>query len=109
MVSVQLFTQEGSLLACLYLPVEPTLGTAKTDVSINLANLMDVQERHITNRQCRDSGVQGGISEVWRVEAATATGGRWSTPRHRHPTPVGRQLPRFLCAYSNRFTSTRML
>ncbi|KAG8309927.1 hypothetical protein J6590_073724 [Homalodisca vitripennis] len=26
---------------------------------LNLGNLMDVQERHITNRKCRDSGVQG--------------------------------------------------
>ncbi|KAG8283957.1 Transcription activator [Homalodisca vitripennis] len=28
---------------------------------LNLGNLMDVQERHITNRKCRDSGVQGLI------------------------------------------------
>ncbi|KAG8265665.1 hypothetical protein J6590_089962 [Homalodisca vitripennis] len=26
---------------------------------LNLGNLMDFQERHITNRKCRDSGVQG--------------------------------------------------
>ncbi|KAG8335178.1 hypothetical protein J6590_074967 [Homalodisca vitripennis] len=35
------------------------LGTAKTDVSPNLGNLLFVQERHITNRKCRDSGDQG--------------------------------------------------
>ncbi|KAG8250511.1 hypothetical protein J6590_100116 [Homalodisca vitripennis] len=26
---------------------------------LNLGNLMDIQERHITNRKCRNSGVQG--------------------------------------------------
>ncbi|KAG8306353.1 hypothetical protein J6590_048775 [Homalodisca vitripennis] len=46
-------TMEGSLLDDLHLPVEPTLGTAKTDVSLKS---MDVQERHITNRKCPNFG-----------------------------------------------------
>ncbi|KAG8321610.1 hypothetical protein J6590_043195 [Homalodisca vitripennis] len=41
--------KHSSLLAGLYPSVEPTLG-AKTDVSFDLGNHMDVQERHITNR-----------------------------------------------------------
>ncbi|KAG8333792.1 hypothetical protein J6590_103127, partial [Homalodisca vitripennis] len=39
------------------------LDTVKTDVSLtcvtNLCNLVDVQERHLTNREFRDYGVQG--------------------------------------------------
>ncbi|KAG8254236.1 hypothetical protein J6590_011933 [Homalodisca vitripennis] len=41
-------TQQGSLLAGLYLPVEPTIGHSKNR-----------SERQIANRKCRDSGVQG--------------------------------------------------
>ncbi|KAG8267758.1 hypothetical protein J6590_043838 [Homalodisca vitripennis] len=36
----------------------------------NLGNLMDVQERHITNRKCRDSGVHGQFdrsSLLWEM------------------------------------------
>ncbi|KAG8283931.1 hypothetical protein J6590_003622 [Homalodisca vitripennis] len=42
------FAQQGSLLAGLYLPVEPTNGHNKNRC-----------ERHITNRKFRDSGVRG--------------------------------------------------
>ncbi|KAG8241936.1 Belongs to the small heat shock protein (HSP20) [Homalodisca vitripennis] len=45
-------TQQGSLLAGLYLRQKPMC-------HLNLGNHMDVQERHTTNRKCRDSGVQG--------------------------------------------------
>ncbi|KAG8282620.1 hypothetical protein J6590_033324 [Homalodisca vitripennis] len=52
-------TKQGSLLAGLYLQFNPPLGREKPMCYLNLGNLMDVQERHITNRKCRDSGVQG--------------------------------------------------
>ncbi|KAG8302602.1 hypothetical protein J6590_028512 [Homalodisca vitripennis] len=53
-------TYSGSLLAGLYLPVEPTTGYSKRPMcQLNLGNLVDVQERHITNRKFRDSGVHG--------------------------------------------------
>ncbi|KAG8244784.1 hypothetical protein J6590_015326 [Homalodisca vitripennis] len=48
--------QEGSLLAGLHLPVEYTLGPTKPKCHLNLGNLMEVQERHITQCKCRDSG-----------------------------------------------------
>ncbi|KAG8263699.1 hypothetical protein J6590_027632 [Homalodisca vitripennis] len=52
--------------------LNPPLGTAKTDVSLHLGNLMDVQERHVTNRipVCRDSGVHGQFyrsSLLWEM------------------------------------------
>ncbi|KAG8246631.1 hypothetical protein J6590_080015 [Homalodisca vitripennis] len=49
--------------------LNPPLGTAKADVSLQ-SNLMDVQERHITNRICRDSGVHGQFdrsSLLWEM------------------------------------------
>ncbi|KAG8323100.1 hypothetical protein J6590_009745 [Homalodisca vitripennis] len=50
-------TQQGSLLAGLYLPGEPALGRAKTDVSLKSVhlNLMDVLERHILG--CKDNSI----------------------------------------------------
>ncbi|KAG8243249.1 hypothetical protein J6590_049413 [Homalodisca vitripennis] len=36
----------------------------KVKCHLNLGNLMDVQERHITNRKCRDIEVEGGWSSV---------------------------------------------
>ncbi|KAG8256586.1 hypothetical protein J6590_065298 [Homalodisca vitripennis] len=53
--------QQGSFLGGLYLPVEPTTGQQKPMCHFNLDNLIDVQERHITNGKCRDSGVVGGV------------------------------------------------
>ncbi|KAG8247676.1 hypothetical protein J6590_055621 [Homalodisca vitripennis] len=47
---------EGSLLVGLYIPVEPSWLPQTSKCHLNLGNLMDVQE-HITNRQCRNSGV----------------------------------------------------
>ncbi|KAG8335227.1 hypothetical protein J6590_073324 [Homalodisca vitripennis] len=46
------FPLEGSLLAGLYLPVQPKLGKEKSLCYLSLGNLMDVQERHITNSNC---------------------------------------------------------
>ncbi|KAG8243853.1 hypothetical protein J6590_037021 [Homalodisca vitripennis] len=40
----------------------------KIDVYLNLDNLMDVQERHITNRKCRDSGLQRRDENCDRTE-----------------------------------------
>ncbi|KAG8271830.1 hypothetical protein J6590_054660 [Homalodisca vitripennis] len=40
-------------------PVEPTLGTAKTDVSLKSGQPYECPEQHIPNRKCRDSGVHG--------------------------------------------------
>ncbi|KAG8306783.1 hypothetical protein J6590_040219 [Homalodisca vitripennis] len=58
-----LWTQQGSLLAGLYLSVEPTIWPQQKPMChFNLVNLMDVQERHITNRKFRDSG-----STVWEM------------------------------------------
>ncbi|KAG8304419.1 hypothetical protein J6590_094211 [Homalodisca vitripennis] len=37
------------------------LGATKTDVSLKSGNLMDVQERHITIRKFRDSGMTVGV------------------------------------------------
>ncbi|KAG8289376.1 hypothetical protein J6590_105602, partial [Homalodisca vitripennis] len=54
--SIPKLTQQGSLMAGLFLPVEPTMGQQKPTCHLNLGNLMDVQERHIPNRKCRDSG-----------------------------------------------------
>ncbi|KAG8248209.1 hypothetical protein J6590_045246 [Homalodisca vitripennis] len=52
-----IYPPQGSLLDGLYLVlVEPTLDKEQT---LNLGNLMVVQEPHITNRKCRDSGAQG--------------------------------------------------
>ncbi|KAG8281243.1 hypothetical protein J6590_062856 [Homalodisca vitripennis] len=51
MYNIIVTPQEG-----LDLPVEPTLGTAKTMCSLNLGNFMDVQDLLITNRKCRDVG-----------------------------------------------------
>ncbi|KAG8310168.1 hypothetical protein J6590_068854 [Homalodisca vitripennis] len=53
-------SQEGSLLAGLYFLVEPTLSTAKTDLSlINLGNLMMSRSGTTLTEKIRDSGVQG--------------------------------------------------
>ncbi|KAG8293807.1 hypothetical protein J6590_010798 [Homalodisca vitripennis] len=60
-LQIDKYLQEGSLLAGLYLPVELTLGSLqqKPMCHLNLGNLMDVQERHITNSKFQDSGAQG--------------------------------------------------
>ncbi|KAG8252205.1 hypothetical protein J6590_063558 [Homalodisca vitripennis] len=64
-------TQQRSLLAGFYLPVEPTTGYSKKPMChLNLGNLMDVQERHITNRKFQDSGVHGQFdrsSLLWEM------------------------------------------
>ncbi|KAG8288782.1 hypothetical protein J6590_010892 [Homalodisca vitripennis] len=38
-----------------------------TTCHLNLVNLNDVQERHITNRKCRDSGVHGQFNRSSRL------------------------------------------
>ncbi|KAG8337835.1 hypothetical protein J6590_015507 [Homalodisca vitripennis] len=76
--------EHGSLLAGLYHPVQPT---AQQKPNLNLGNLIDVQERHITNRKCRDSGIHGQFdrsSLLWEM-----TVGRFllASKRVCHPPP----------------------
>ncbi|KAG8315851.1 hypothetical protein J6590_063200 [Homalodisca vitripennis] len=62
---------KGSLLAGLHLPVEPHhWAQQKPMCHFNLGNLMGVQERYITNRKCRDSGVHGQFDKsclLWEM------------------------------------------
>ncbi|KAG8266475.1 hypothetical protein J6590_071428 [Homalodisca vitripennis] len=53
------------------LQLNPPLGTAKSKCHLNLGNLMNVQERHITNSKCQDSGVHGQFdrsSPLWEIK-----------------------------------------
>ncbi|KAG8255620.1 hypothetical protein J6590_088243 [Homalodisca vitripennis] len=57
---------------------------------LNLGNLVDVQERHITDRKCRDSGVQGGRSDHGLRQAFYVPGGSWVGQRGGSGNEVGR-------------------
>ncbi|KAG8250785.1 hypothetical protein J6590_094240 [Homalodisca vitripennis] len=56
------------------------VGTAKTD--LNLGNFMDIQDRHITNCKCRDSGMTVEVSGVHFLRIREASN------RGCHPLPA---------------------
>ncbi|KAG8311853.1 hypothetical protein J6590_035935 [Homalodisca vitripennis] len=56
-------TRQGKKCLVLVLYKNSHLVHQKPMCRLNLDNLMDVQERHITNGKFRDSGVQGGVKQ----------------------------------------------